>query len=105
MAVTALGRGRLGVPVQGIRSVRVCLPIQGRSVSVSVSGRKQFAGGEAPVSEALTAAKIERREQMLALLDRINANRERLRAKYGEFDVDADRYAMREDRERYLDGI
>ena len=46
-----------------------------------------------------------RRANMLAVLDRLQALKESLREKYGDFDVDEDIRAMREERSAYLDEL
>lgn len=45
------------------------------------------------------------RGRLRELLDRIDANRERLRTLYGEFDVDADLVQARAERDAHIDSV
>jgi hypothetical protein len=60
----------------------------------------------AQVSDATIAKeRDEEHQSMRALLEHIRVTREALRAKYGEFDVDAEIQAAREERLKHLDGL
>lgn len=53
----------------------------------------------------LTSPALLKRDKMLALLERLEEHKQLLREKYGEFDVDKDIRAMREERLAYLEEL
>ncbi|GEM_PF-4539521 len=88
-----------------------CLPVHhfGREYYLrgAVADSIRLAGahlGETAVAADESRTRAARKQAMLALLDRVHITREQLRAKYGEFDVDAMIEGLRRERMEYLEG-
>lgn len=100
----------LGTPLQGLRRATVSGWIRPsahdwdhcseHAAALSGSHRRSSRA----LSDAIVyAERADRYRELVALLDEVQLTKEALRAKYGEFDVDAEIHALRRERVESLD--